>query len=1042
MDKPGADEALAQQYPTPSADGQAGSSSFYHGTGADVGLDQIDPQLEGMQTDESRGGGQLDDSVATTEANVQALVAAVSGSDDVDVNMGGGPDESYPESHLRALKTEDPGQHDDGSGGSGGADAYVDTTQSGHNSDENNMYAAAALEHVQQAAAAQQAESQQEGVAHHDHQQHQQPHEQDHNTGHDQHQQSVRPPVSVEELQLAAQLSQGLAPMMREANARREGEFHDVSSGVNNDVGSSADAAPGLHDGQDDAEALRVAAAAAAAAADNAYGSPDVTSAYHHTLQHPADVQGHANYGDASQGVSHLPASLQMAQIAQQYNVDHIPPRKRSKVSRACDACRRKKIKCDSVSETEQCTNCRRARTECLFSRVPQKRGPSKGYIKELADRINSIEGKLGNQSPSSAADALELLGRSGGDFSLNENAKRPFGSMSADTPEGSPATSNRHAAWATTTPRTTNLFQTPAGSAAAASRTSYSAVSLAPQPQIDAETPNALSRSLTDMERLLPLADHESQELDDAVFGSDRSRVLDNLAQCPQFLQDAFVVALRAVSDALGSAPTTGLARVASALLAQWETEGSPRTSLHDLVHLQTLLLLAVEADTHGPAALKGHHGGLSKTALLSRAVAVSYEMDLPKEQLGATAAAISAAAAEDPSQSEAVDTDSEARLGLRAWWSLVVLDRWNAVALGKPLLIPLRTVVLSPGLRPLLGESAFQFTKLSYLLGSSIAPALVSTDPLRQLQTSLSTPSSSAFLGPLGQQLDLGLEMWRADLPDAVTESAAPLVHLGYWQYRLLAYLLQPSTLSSDVSWATKKVVELTLVATDAKAVSRRGPSPPITPFHHYFICLSGLILAELSKVANERQGALRTLNDLLEVVAPKPIPIEGGAEGATEVPNSSVWNGPLRETLARRLKSSPSNASTNNSNNSAANATAVAAAAVAAAAAAAVEAVVTASEGNGADEASTELAQPAATPVLTPAPAPAPIVDDSVLRNATNFENLGFNPLALLRGGFLNTVHKTAVATPVVPATATPVAPEAHLEGTPVQQEAVQA
>lgn len=492
-------------------------------------------------------------------------------------------------------------------------------------------------------------------------------------------------------------------------------------------------------------------------------------------------------------------------------------------------------------------------------------------------------------------------------------------------------------------------------------------------------------------------------------------------------------MVALRAVSDALGSVPTAGLARVASALLAQWETEGSPRTPLHDLVHLQTLLLLAVEADTHGPAALKGHHGGLSKTALLSRAVAVAYEMDLPTEQLGATAAAISAAAAEDPSQSEGVDTDSEARLGLRAWWSLVVLDRWNAVALGKPLLIPLRTVVLSPGLRPLLGESAFQFTKLSYLLGSSIAPALVSIDPLRQLQTSLSTPSSSAFLGPLGQQLDLGLEMWRADLPDAVTESATPLVHLGYWQYRLLAYLLQPSTFSSDVSWATKKVVELTLVATDAKAVSRRGPSPPITPFHHYFICLSGLILAELSKVANERQAALRTLNDLLEVVAPKPIPVEGGAEGATEIPNSSVWNGPLRETLARRLKSSPSNANAGNSNssNSAANAAAVAAAAVAAAAAAAVEAAVTASEGNVTDEASTtaEPAQPAA-PL-----APAPIVDDTVLRNATNFENLGFNPLALLRGGFLTTVHKSAVATPVVPATATPVAPEATLEGTPV-------
>jgi hypothetical protein len=59
-----------------------------------------------------------------------------------------------------------------------------------------------------------------------------------------------------------------------------------------------------------------------------------------------------------------------------------LPPRKRSKVSRACDECRRKKIKCDAVSESGEtpCSNCTRSNARCLFSRVPQKRGPSKGY--------------------------------------------------------------------------------------------------------------------------------------------------------------------------------------------------------------------------------------------------------------------------------------------------------------------------------------------------------------------------------------------------------------------------------------------------------------------------------------------------------------------------------------------------------------------------------------------------------------------------------------------------------------------------------------
>ena len=57
--------------------------------------------------------------------------------------------------------------------------------------------------------------------------------------------------------------------------------------------------------------------------------------------------------------------------------------RKRSKVSRACDECRRKKIRCDADGEPghENCSNCRRVGSRCQFSRVPMKRGPSKGYV-------------------------------------------------------------------------------------------------------------------------------------------------------------------------------------------------------------------------------------------------------------------------------------------------------------------------------------------------------------------------------------------------------------------------------------------------------------------------------------------------------------------------------------------------------------------------------------------------------------------------------------------------------------------------------------
>lgn len=70
--------------------------------------------------------------------------------------------------------------------------------------------------------------------------------------------------------------------------------------------------------------------------------------------------------------------------------------RKRSKVSRACDQCRRKKIRCDAdtdhTGQLKTCSNCQKGGQTCEYSRIPQKRGPSKGYvIRFLEDSANSV---------------------------------------------------------------------------------------------------------------------------------------------------------------------------------------------------------------------------------------------------------------------------------------------------------------------------------------------------------------------------------------------------------------------------------------------------------------------------------------------------------------------------------------------------------------------------------------------------------------------------------------------------------------------------
>ncbi|CAG61822.1 RGT1 [Nakaseomyces glabratus] len=77
----------------------------------------------------------------------------------------------------------------------------------------------------------------------------------------------------------------------------------------------------------------------------------------------------------------------------------HNNDKKRTNVSRACDQCRRKKIKCDRNQERNICTSCQRNGERCKFERVPLKRGPSKG-----AHKASDPELKLSSNKPSKSS--------------------------------------------------------------------------------------------------------------------------------------------------------------------------------------------------------------------------------------------------------------------------------------------------------------------------------------------------------------------------------------------------------------------------------------------------------------------------------------------------------------------------------------------------------------------------------------------------------------------------------------------------------------
>ncbi|KAI1438752.1 N-terminal binuclear Zn cluster-containing protein [Xylaria sp. CBS 124048] len=68
---------------------------------------------------------------------------------------------------------------------------------------------------------------------------------------------------------------------------------------------------------------------------------------------------------------------------------------KKRRIARACDMCRKKKIKCDG--KLPACTHCINYKTDCVFTQVEKKRTPPKGakYIEGLENRLGRMESLL-----------------------------------------------------------------------------------------------------------------------------------------------------------------------------------------------------------------------------------------------------------------------------------------------------------------------------------------------------------------------------------------------------------------------------------------------------------------------------------------------------------------------------------------------------------------------------------------------------------------------------------------------------------------------
>ncbi|GAB7366604.1 hypothetical protein MBLNU230_g8589t1 [Neophaeotheca triangularis] len=568
-------------------------------------------------------------------------------------------------------------------------------------------------------------------------------------------------------------------------------------------------------------------------------------------------------------------------------------PDKRTKTSRACDECRRKKIRCDAVDENSDmpCTNCARTGASCVFNRQPMKRGPSKGYIKELAERLNSLEQQVQpphlQQQHEYEIQRVQqaMAAETGGQVHIAPNNgmdprvgdKRPYAAM-----DGYQHARNEHGA--------------PWGSANA------------PQPQQSvgrAAQPNFQTQDATrpfwrhggpstrPEPQSLPASSAtgntvavENYEWDDEVIDeyyrlihqtfpllpSNKNRLRQRLADCPTSLRKGFLTALDCL---MRTFPTTNLPanenysaaiKSAAELLARYPFDNpSSHTNATNLVYLQTLLLMALESDNHGPATIRGQ-AGPSRAEWLGRAAGVAGHLEINILHNGSQ------------SMLEG-DRDSEERLARRVWWVLFILDRWHASSTADLLKLPENSVVLLPEDQILLGESTYHLARLSFIIGHLAAILTTTKTPSTDVMAP-SNPASSL----LGLTLAGEIDRFRESVESVW--GSLNLVHLSYHHCHLLIKRLSPTTEPTEVVGHAVKV-----------AMVLNSRQTPVTPLNHHFGALAAMTLCELCDIPKTRSEALKGLENMVECLSQNR-----GLAGKQE---SEGWDGAVRKLVEGKKK-----------------------------------------------------------------------------------------------------------------------------------------
>ncbi|KZV76630.1 hypothetical protein PENSPDRAFT_646069 [Peniophora sp. CONT] len=74
---------------------------------------------------------------------------------------------------------------------------------------------------------------------------------------------------------------------------------------------------------------------------------------------------------------------------------------KRRRIQRACDVCRKKKVRCDGSASGKKCSNCTAFRLKCTYDESGRKRPPAMAYVQGLEERLKNMETLLQQMSGS-----------------------------------------------------------------------------------------------------------------------------------------------------------------------------------------------------------------------------------------------------------------------------------------------------------------------------------------------------------------------------------------------------------------------------------------------------------------------------------------------------------------------------------------------------------------------------------------------------------------------------------------------------------------